>query len=434
MPDQPIQPKSTKIAVAVNTVSQLVGKAVSGGATFVISILLAHAYGAQGYGDFTKITTYVAVFYLFADFGLNAIYLQQSHSSPENNQTSWQTLVALRLIMGILFMFAALSILVFLPGYGDNGYPGIIKLGIILYCPTILFQALINTANAIFQKNLRYDLATLALSVGSILSLVLIWISVRIFLPSAALSAGIVSLLIGTGISAGLSMMLIRRYIGWHIRFNFRDLKRFALSALPLGLTLVCNVIYFRADNFILTLTRTTAEVGLYGFAYRIFEFVLVIPTFFMNAVYPLMVKRGGDNGNVSPDLKRLILRSAIVLFPVSLAVAAGIWIAAPLVTLVRPDFAGSVAPLRILAFAIPLFFVSSLTMWTLISLKRQRLLLVIYGLSMLFNIVANLVYIPQYGYIAAAWTTGISEAVVLALSVLVIIRHSSVSSQNLVQ
>ena len=53
---------STKWKVAWNTVSQLFGKAIGSGAMLLVSIFIAREFGAQGYGDFTKITTFVAFF------------------------------------------------------------------------------------------------------------------------------------------------------------------------------------------------------------------------------------------------------------------------------------------------------------------------------------------------------------------------------------
>jgi len=55
--------------------------------------------------------------------------------------------------------------------------------------------------------------------------------------------------------------------------------------------------------------------------------------------------------------------------------------------------------------------------MWILIAKKKQMLLLKIYGISMIINIVLDVLFIPTYGYMAAAWITGICEAIVLAMS-----------------
>jgi O-antigen/teichoic acid export membrane protein len=64
-----------------------------------------------------------------------------------------------------------------------------------------------------------------------------------------------------------------------------------------------------------------------------------------------------------------------------------------------------------------PLYFISSLTMWILITQKKQWKLVGIYGVSMCSNILLNYLFVPQYGYTAAAWITVIGEAIVLLAS-----------------
>ncbi|MEK7141197.1 MAG: oligosaccharide flippase family protein, partial [Patescibacteria group bacterium] len=156
---------STKWKVAWNTVSQLLGKAIGSGAMLLVSILIAREFGAQGYGDFTKITTFIAFFYLLVDFGLNAVYLRRQtvnnkqqtingkQQTEENSGiTDWATLLGMRMVGGVLLMFLAIGVLSFLPQGNSEGYTGLVRLGIILFSPTILIQGLIVSANAIFQK------------------------------------------------------------------------------------------------------------------------------------------------------------------------------------------------------------------------------------------------------------------------------------------
>ncbi|KKU85598.1 MAG: Polysaccharide biosynthesis protein [Candidatus Gottesmanbacteria bacterium GW2011_GWA2_47_9] len=84
---------------------------------------------------------------------------------------------------------------------------------------------------------------------------------------------------------------------------------------------------------------------------------------------------------------------------------------------MIKSDFSASIPALRVLSLGLPFFFLTSLTMWTLIALKKQWALAGIYGLSMVINIALNLWLIPVYGYMAAAWITVLSEGVVLLLS-----------------
>lgn len=414
----------TKKLVAVNTLSQLAAKAVSSVAMFVLTILIARSYGPAGYGEFTKITTYIAFFYLFADFGLNAVFVrEQTHENHQDSTRLLQTLVALRISLSAFLVFVAVALAAFLPSTANGqGYQAITKLGIILYSPTIIFQAMVTTANAVFQKQLRYDRATAAVFFGSLVAVFLVFVSTRIFLSNIAIYAILAGLTTGVFINAWLAVKMAGISPAQIINVTKSDMTHMLLRALPLGLTLISNVIYFRADSFILTVTRSTQEVGLYGLAYKIFEIPLVLPTFFMNSLFPILSKMAG---NRHPDndiaFRRLFIKSCTVLSISGIFVSVGLWILAPFIALVRADFAASIPAFRILILGIPVFFITSVSMWGMVALKMQQSLLAIYASCMVLNILANMVIIPKYGYLGAAWVTVLSETCVFMLSVFVL-------------
>jgi len=63
-----------------NTSFQIFSKLATSGISFLIAILIARNFGVLGFGDFTKITAFVAPLYLVVDFGLNAVFLQKEES------------------------------------------------------------------------------------------------------------------------------------------------------------------------------------------------------------------------------------------------------------------------------------------------------------------------------------------------------------------
>lgn len=406
---------STRAVVFWNTTSQLIGKFIGAGTAFVVAFLLARRLGAEGYGDFTKITTFVAPFFLVADFGLNAIFLQKKESS-----SWWSHLVGLRLAISFILIFFALALLALLPQGTTQGYTGFVRLGIILFTPTILFQALVTTANAVFQKALRYDLATVAIAAGSVATILLM-------LPgTAGVWSAILAVLVGTAVTAIVSFVLARRFTKLTgVALTTESLRHLFFPAIPLGATLLFNLVYFRADSFILTLVRSTGEVGIYGLAYKVFELPLVVPMFFMNAIYPLMLQEISDKKEaISKRFMAIFKRSLFFLFLISFLLSLLTFVAAPFLAFIKSDFAASAPALRVLSLGLPFFFLTSLTMWTLIALKKQWTLAVIYGASMLLNILLNLWLIPLYGYMAAAWVTVGSEALVLVASGVVLQRY----------
>jgi O-antigen/teichoic acid export membrane protein len=402
----------TKALVIKNTGSQIIGKIVSGGTTFLVSILLARALGPVGFGDFTKITTYIPIFYLLNDFGLNAAYL--TIRTKSNRPGLFSSLCVVRIAVSLLLVFVSLAITIFLPGVGGSGYHPLVKIGIILFAPSILFQAIITTANALFQEHLSYEKSTLSVVIGSLVTLGFIFFISPLFVPDASLLMSIIALLIGSGLTALFSFFLARPFLK-EMKFTFsqNDIRLLLWSALPLGVTLLTNVIYFHADSIILTVARPTSEVGFYGLAYKLFEFPLAVPTFFMNAMFPLFLKAKSD----PILLRRRMIRAIIILSGVGLLGSVAGWILSPYLTYIRADFSQSIPLFRILIVGLPIFFLTSFTMWTLVTFEKRWLLCGIYAIFMMINIIANLICIPTYGATASAYITILSELGILVVS-----------------
>lgn len=401
-----------RVKVAANTVVQVVGRGVSAVSSFIITILIARHFGVEAYGELTKILAFTAFFYLAADFGLNAITVKElSSQAGRAKGAQLQTLFSTRIILGVALMWLAVMATVFLPFSPETGegFSRLVKLGIILFAPTILLQALIRSTNAYFQSKLRYDNATIAIIVGSIVGLALV--SGIVYLQISSILIVAATLMVALFAQTSVAFILFKRLLHTPLGFSFNlpHIVSLLKKSLPLGLTLVLNIAFFRLDIFLLAIFRSTTEVGLYGLAYKFFEFPLVIPTFFMNAVYPVLV------GSARPRLK-IIKSSALFLLASSLVLGTIFYILSPHITLIKSDFAGSVALFRILTLWLPLFFLSSLFMWVAIAKEQHWKLAGIYAAGLAVNTVLNLLFIPSHGATAAAITTGITELFILVL------------------
>ena len=91
--------------------------------------------------------------------------------------------------------------------------------------------------------------------------------------------------------------------------------------------------------------------------------------------------------------------------------------------------FESSKLPLVILASGIPFFFLSALLWHVLIIFGKQKNLVLVYGAGALFNLITNLIFIPKFGYLAAAATTVISEAFILLLLTAAVLKSSKLGA-----
>jgi O-antigen/teichoic acid export membrane protein len=195
------------------------------------------------------------------------------------------------------------------------------------------------------------------------------------------------------------------------------------LTSLPLGAMFVFSQINFKADGIMLSVLPVPAKYGLnntesvavYALPYKIFEVCLVIPTFFLNSVYPLLVIHMQESRE---RLKRTFTRSILFLFGSGVVVGIfGVLLANLAITLLGgAQFSQSIPVLQILLGGIVLYYLTQPLAWLIVTLGKQIYLPFIYLTSAVFNVTANYLFIPRYSFFASAIITHLSELLILVL------------------
>lgn len=406
----------TAFSIFSNTVIQGAGKIIGATTTFLVIVLVGRAFGEGGYGEFAKIFVLVELFYMVSDFGFNAIVVREAARDEGQAKILFGNLLGLRLFWSLAWVFFVWFLAFLLPynPITGNGFSNLVKIGILVASLNIVSQGFLTSANSIFQLKLRYDQSVLALFVGSVVKLALVFFLVQISAPILFL---VFALVLSEAVVAGSALFFVGRLFGpWRILFDRVCWKKIFFQSFPIGLALVFNLIYFRSDILILSSFRSSAEVGNYSLAYRFFESSLVAPVFFANALYPVLVR------NLSTSLdkfKKTIVVSSLVMILCSVLVFVLLFALAPLVIgfFFSGGFRESISALRILSLGLPFFYTSAVFMWTIVVLDKQKALVFIFGGAALLNIILNLIFIPYFGYRAAAATTVICEGLVLAVT-----------------
>ena len=399
--------------VFYNTGAQIVGKAATASITLLVTFIITRTLGPAGYGDFTKIFVFVGYFYTLADFGLNAIYVKLATQKTHVRLLS--ILFGLRLIIALILASWAILISFLLPynSVANTGFSPLVKTGILVASLTIIPQALFTTANAYYQKNLRYDLSTLAAIGGS---LVILISSLFVAFSKFGLLGYVASYVFGGAAFIIIAYWLIFQRTKKVIlpQFVKEESIQITKHAWPIGLALIFNLIYFRIDVFILANFRSSAEVGIYGLAYQFFEAALSIPIFFTNAIYPLLTSLYQSS---QLEFKKQSMGWSKILIAASVCLLSFLVFISLLIPAVfGKQFSAATRALQILALGMPFFFISSLLWHLLIIYGKQKLLIYIYATGALFNLVANLIFIPVYGYLAASIITVVSEGLITLL------------------
>lgn len=402
--------------VAKQTGWQILGKIATSLSTLYILRLVTSTYHEYGTGVFTLALAYLSYFAIIVDFGLNATVLQDFTADKSVN--SWRKLFGLRLIQaGILFVLAVLLVSVW-----PNGEP-IFKQLVYIGAFVAIFQtAIFVTSNAIFQYKLRYDLPTISTIVG-----ILFTVGIAIWVVSGRLPLPYLMLAFATGwiVMAIVALFFTKKYVSSLLPiFDLDYIKQIFIKVWPISLTLILNVIYFRFDAFVLTFIKGFTEVGIYNIAYQIFQSALVVPAYIMNGFYPLMLE---TFQNDRKKFLKILLRASSVMLGLGIAGTIATLILSPFViSLIASGdgFKGSVVSLRILSFGFPAFFVSSVLMWTLVTMRKYKTMIVIYTIGLIVNVLLNMSFIPAYSYIASSYITVASEYLILFLQIHILWRE----------
>lgn len=178
-----------------------------------------------------------------------------------------------------------------------------------------------------------------------------------------------------------------------------------------MGAAWFCNLAFVSIDMLMLGIMSNPRQVGLYSAAYRILSQVLFGYYMMINVLYPQLARQ-------SQEQRLSMLRPKILV-----AIAAMGVVIASFVTLIRVplisilfghEFQASTLLLMLLAWAIPMDFLTSYLTNAYIAWGMERKILYCTMLAAGSNIVLNLFFIPAYGATATAANTLISYMILL--------------------
>lgn len=406
-------------SIASNTFFQLASKVITMTITFALTIIISRQYGAYGYGLFTLFQSFPVLFFMVADFGLNAIGTREISKNLKDINKIFNNVLFLRIFLSLFLVI--LSIILTLVMYSDVN----IRYGLILGSLIIVSQTLVSTTNIIFQIKLRYDLSSFSNVFSYLILLFGVWYLVVNRADVAVIN--FVYVLVSF-ISFGINLYLLKRFdIRLDLNISRSYVKELLLMSWPLGLMFIFSQINFKADSILLSVLKlpdwglnNIQAVGVYGLPYKIFEVMLVIPTFIMNATYPILL----DSYNLNlKKFKENFLKTIYGMLGLGVLVSViGYFGVKYLITpeliekVFTADFDISKQVLMILLTGIFIFFVTQPLSWFLVIRDKQKILPLIYGVSALFNVSLNYYLIPKYSFLASSYLTWLSELVTLIL------------------
>lgn len=402
-------------AIASNTIWMIAGKAVTTALSLVLTAALARSLGVFQFGEYTTVFAFLTFFGIIADFGFHEIHVRELARHPEKEREITGNILALRVISGVLAYSLAALIVWPLP------YTALVKWGVVILAMAMFFLTTNTTLVGVFQarhemhKAVLGDVISRALLLGLVLyGLSADWGLLAIF--STYIAANLLNLLI--------TITLIHKRVPIMLRFNWERWKYFIREATPLGIVTVLSVIYFRIDTVILSILQSSFDVGIYGAAYKIFEFLTFIPAIFVGNFFPFAAKLKDSPKEALP----LVQKSFDALLVIGVGACFGLAVLASQIVglVVGREFqeastvsvvgipVTAVHVLSVLSIALLSTFISRFWMSMTLVYGEQRRLITTGIWAVAINLLLNFIFIPMYSYVAATVVTVITEMIVL--------------------
>ncbi len=413
--------------------------------TSFIIVKLITAIGVSFYGQYVTAYEFLAFFGIIADMGLFAVAVreisQADHLSSDLSSKKLKlkkhspefilgNILSLRLILvlGVIF-FAGISAQ-FIQQYSPD-----LKLGIWITAISMGLTIVAGTLSSVLQARMKIQKFSSALVIGKIILAGLIFfvlknteIFAKFNIFFVLLWAGVISNLI----FLTLVWYAVSREIKIKLLWNIEFIKKTLRETLSYGLALVLQTLYLRIDMILISMILGISFAGIYGVATRVLEAILVLGVFFGQAMLPQISAQEKDADKSSVSLVWGMEKLLIFSLPIIIGVS---FFSRDLVLLLSSnDFLSTATEIRsdkILQILIPTIFFAffnQLFTFTLVAKNLQRKLVWINGLALVLNAILNLIFLQQYGIIAAAFSTIICEILVFGLLFREIKKHFTFS------
>ncbi|MBD3270046.1 oligosaccharide flippase family protein [Candidatus Peregrinibacteria bacterium] len=426
--------------ILFNTGVQVAAKVIVGLFAVVILKLLTTYLGKTGYGFYKSIFEFLALFAIVADLGLFTIGVREMSKDREKEAMVLGNLMSIRTIVIVLMAIVAVIAAIFMPAFQGNIGP----IAVAMAGLATIFAILTGTISSALQVHLKMEWNSIASILGKLVTLGYMLFVIFVWFPHSCdvdsiqfLSSNgscnisennflqlLVAAIIGNFVMAAVTFFATRKIVKVTYRFDFKFWKDVIWKALPYGIALVLNQVYFRIGSIMLLNMRGPDAVAIYTAPLTILEAAGIIPLYFMNSILPFLTRALQQKDG---SHKKIIQYSFDFLMMTALPIVAGtIVLAYQFIAIVSTKeflsrlsegFYGSDIILQILIFALLFSFLNGLFGYMLVASNHQDKLLWRNLVGALITIVLTWLLIPILDERGAAIANVITEIYITVVS-----------------
>jgi O-antigen/teichoic acid export membrane protein len=411
--------------VAKNSIAPIVLNLFNRAIDFAFAALMARILEPVGNGRYATAINIYLWFDTLANFGLDMVLMREVARDRSEARRLFANTTVLRLL---LFVAVAPILGSFLAGWQALGEPLAAETvwAVVLLYVGLLPGSMAYGLAALFRGCERHEYPAAIQTVTTILKVTLGVLA----LVGGLRIVGLAGVSILTNAATLALLVLLARRLIWaelprtRARIEWRMQRVMLAESWPLMASLLLQQLFTGVNVLLLQQLQGDAVVGWYDAARKWVDALVIIPSFFTFAVFPVMSRQAAqDRSGLQRSYQLSVKLLTMVALPAAVLVTL---LATPLVGLLSGErfLPHGAIVLQILIWSILFGWINSLTNYVLIALNRQRYVLLASGARVVFTVVANLLFVRTFSYVASAWTIIGGELLLVVLFYVDLRRH----------
>lgn len=404
--------------IARNALAPMALNLLNRGIDLVFAAFYARLLGPEQVGNYYFAVVIFSWFDIISNYGLNTLLTRELAADKARANRYLVNTSILRLWLGFTLIPPFVALLLGLNALAGTQLPFGITLNalgnevLLAVALLILAQAPATLSTGLSALFYAYEQAEVPAVVATVATLLKVIISASLLLSGFGI-VGLAgsSVIVNTITLTLFSLLSVRAFFRPHWEFDFELQRQAVRQSFPLMLNNLLATLFFKVDVTLLRPLRGPVEVGWYSMGYRWIEGFNLVPSLFTFALFPVLSRQAaGDKARVAESFCFAMKLMAAAALPLTVTVT---FLAPTLVGLLggAAFLPYGAQALILLAWSMPIGWLNSVTNYVLISLRQERGLTVSFFWATVFNVIVNLVLIPQFGFLAAAAVTIVSEA-----------------------
>lgn len=364
----------------------------------------------EGNGKVAFVASIVSYFVLFASLGIPTYGVRacsKVRDDADKLSKVFQEIFMINLVCMSVVLVAYFVMIVFVPQFAVYKQ--------LLYINAIGIVLNVFGVNWLFQALEQYQYITIRTLVFKVLSLILMFLLVHV--PEDYIVYGAITVFAGVGANV-FNFIKTTKLIRWKRYEHYEFRPHFKPIIILFTQSLVISI-YTNLDTVMLEMMRGTYEVGLYNAATKTKGILVSLATSLGSVLLPRMSYHV-ESGDTAA-FERLVVKALNFNLAISISIAgvAGLMSREVILFLAGDQYLSATMAMAFVTIAvIPMAVSGVLGVHILTPLNHEKYVLHSVVAGALINVVLNIVFIPQYGAVGAAFATLLAETTVVLVQV----------------